>query len=289
LKAIEDQVTAGIITRSEGDQQQLSAIAQMQPLIEGMALSGQSFANAMQGALDPTKLQEFIDKLNLVTGSGARLNAELDRTGKIISDGIGKGVDTTLAAAYDSLVLVAQGSATWGETFEAAGRAILQSLAQILKEIALTIIKEQILIQIQLIRKSLSGASGNLSESATGAAVFHSGGIVGSAASRTRAVSPAWFANAPRYHSGGIVGIQPNEYPAILQRNEEVLSASDPRNVMNGGLTGGNAAQPQAQRFVLVDDRSRVAEAMAGSEGEEVTMIHLRKNIPTLRQMIKGG
>lgn len=289
LKAIDDQAVAGVITRSEADRQQLEVIAQMQPLIDGMALSGQSFANAMQGALDPTKLQEFIDKLNLVTGSGARLNAELDRTGKLITEGIGKGVDTTLAAAYDSLVLVAQGSATWGDAFETAGRAILQTLAQILKEIAITIIKEQILIQIQLIRKALSGASGNLSESATGAAVFHSGGLVGATANRTRTVSPAWFANAPRYHAGGVVGIQPGEYPAILQKNEEVLSNSDPRNVLNGSLKGGNAAQPQAQRFVLVDDRSRVAEAMAGAEGEEVTMIHLRKNIPTLRSLIKGA
>ncbi len=290
LKAIDDQALAGVISRSEADQQQIAVIGQMQPLIDGMALSGQSFANAMQGALDPTKLQEFIDKLNLVTGSGARLNAELDRTGKIINEGIGKGVDTTLAAAYDSLVLVAQGSATWGDAFETAGKAILQTLAQILKEIAATIIKEQILIQIQLIRKALSSSSGNLSEAATGAGgVYHSGGVVGAVPNRMRTVSANWFANAPRYHAGGIAGIQPGEYPAILQKNEEVLSNSDPRNVLNGGLKGGNGAQPQAQRFVLVDDRSRVAEAMAGAEGEEVTMIHLRKNIPTLRTLIKGA
>jgi hypothetical protein len=38
----------------------------------------------------------------------------------------------------------------------------------------------------------------------------------------------------------------------------------------------------------LVDDRSRVAEAMAGAEGEEVIVQHLRKNIATVRAMVRG-
>lgn len=289
VKSIEDKVAAGILTRSEGDQAQLDAIAKIQPQLEGMVLSGQAFANAMQGSLDPVKLQEFIDKLLLVQGSASRMNAELDRTGTIINDGIGKGVDATLSTTYDSLVKVAQGSASWGDAFQAAGVSILQTLAQILKEIAATIIKEQILIQIQMIRKSLSAGSGNLTESATGAAVFHAGGVVGQSATRKRSVPSDWFAGAPRYHSGGVPGLSADEYTAILKKNEEVLTTTDPRNVLNGGMQGGNAAQPQAQRFVLVDDRARMAEAMAGAEGEEVTMIHLRKNIPTLRQMIKGA
>lgn len=84
-----------------------------------------------------------------------------------------------------------------------------------------------------------------------------------------------------------MVGLAPNEVPAVLQKNEEVLSTTSPRNIMNGGAAAGGQ-QTTAQRFVLVDDRSRVAEAMNTPEGEAVTLVHIRKNIPTLRQLFKG-
>lgn len=270
LQTIENQVQAGIITREQADQRQRETIAQLQPQIETLVADGQEFALSISGAFDPIKLQEFLDKLQLVTGSGARLNAELIRTGKVANESITKLVDSGLNAAYDSLVEVTKGTKSWGDAFKTVGAAILQTLAQILREIAIAMARKMIL-------------------TALGVPVAHSGMVVGQGSNRTRAVSPGWFMGAPRYHAGGIVGLRPDEYPAILQKNEEVLSRSDPRNVLNGGLSGGNASQAKAQRFVLVDDRSRVAEAMAGSEGEEVTMVHLRKNIPTLRQLIKGG
>ncbi len=46
---------------------------------------------------------------------------------------------------------------------------------------------------------------------------------------------------AIRYHSGGLAGLRPDEYSAILQRGEEVLTRDDPRNRLNGG--GSELAQ----------------------------------------------
>jgi hypothetical protein len=69
------------------------------------------------------------------------------------------------------------------------------------------------------------------------ASVFHGGGVVGASGGRSRAVSPVAWAGAERYHDGGVVG----EVPAILQRGEEVLTASDPRhrdNLTTGGRRG---------------------------------------------------
>jgi hypothetical protein len=57
---------------------------------------------------------------------------------------------------------------------------------------------------------------------------------------------------------------------------------------MNGAAQGGSGSTGKGTRFVLVDDRSRVAEAMAGAEGEEVIVQHLRKNIATVRAMVRG-
>ena len=36
-------------------------------------------------------------------------------------------------------------------------------------------------------------------------------------------------------HSGGIPGLKSDEYATVLQKNEEVLAANNPRNILNGG------------------------------------------------------
>lgn len=53
-----------------------------------------------------------------------------------------------------------------------------------------------------------------------GVAGLHGGGIVGKDHSFIRRVDPAIFAIAPRLHTG----LRPDEFPAILQRGEQVLS-----------------------------------------------------------------
>ena len=282
VRTTEALVAAGILTRSQGEERNRQYITQIQPLVDDLATKSATFAVGLRGAYDPVALDEFLAKLQLARVSGDQLNASLNQTGQIVRQGFEGGINTALNTFADSLVEVAQGTKDWGDAFDAVGRSILQSLAQVLRQIAVTILQQQILATWQAItgtRPVTAGfGAGN---------VMHSGGIVGGVQNRTRSVPTAWFANAPRYHSGGVVGLAPDEYPAILQRNEEVLAASDPRNVLNGGgLT--RQAESRPQRFVLVDDRARLAEALAGSEGEEVTMLHVRKNIPTLRQMLKG-
>jgi hypothetical protein len=53
-------------------------------------------------------------------------------------------------------------------------------------------------------------------------AMFHDGGLVGYSNTAMRAVSPAIFAGAPRFHDG----LGDDEFPAILQRGERVLTAN---------------------------------------------------------------
>ena len=104
----------------------------------------------------------------------------------------------------------------------------------------------------------------------------------------TRSVAVEAFTNAARYHEGGLAGFKPGEVPAVLMKNEEVLTRDDPRHVLNGGKAAAGAPTDSAgNRFVLVDDRARVPEAMASSEGEKVTLVHLKKNIATLKQWLR--
>ena len=289
LRTISDLQAAGQLSRPDAEARAQQLISQTQPQIEALATSSRAFAESIRAALDPATFDEFIARLDLAVAGGARLVTQFDLVGQKINAGIGQGVEGALNSMADKLIEVANRTGDWGDVFEAAGKTILQTLAQVLRDIAITILREEMLIAIQRVRIALSVASGGFSGASTsaGSGVMHSGGVVGQGFNRTRNVSPMLFAGAPRYHTGGIVGLAPDEYPAILQKNEEVLSASDPRNIMNGGGMG-RAAEQRPQRFVLVDDRARLAEALAGSEGEEVTMLHLRKNVPTLRQLLKG-
>jgi hypothetical protein len=52
--------------------------------------------------------------------------------------------------------------------------------------------------------------------------LFHEGGLVGYSNTAMRSVSPAIFAGAPRFHDG----LGDDEFPAILQRGERVLTAN---------------------------------------------------------------
>jgi murein DD-endopeptidase MepM/ murein hydrolase activator NlpD len=139
-----------------------------------------------------------------------------------------------------------------------------------------------------------AAASALLVANAVGAAsggVLHSGGIAGSA-TRSRSVSPAWFRNATRYHSGGVAGLRANEVPAILERGEEVITKSDVRHRMNGGMESGGVRGSgpgggRSQTHVLAIGDKEIASAMAGAAGEDVTLTHLRRNKETVRQLLR--
>jgi phage-related minor tail protein len=81
-----------------------------------------------------------------------------------------------------------------------------------------------------------SGGEGGAAGAVGVAASFHLGGIVGRRLTEQPAAA-SMFEHAAKYHSGGTVlgrkeipGLRYNEVPAILLRNEEVLTARDPRH-----------------------------------------------------------
>lgn len=86
----------------------------------------------------------------------------------------------------------------------------------------------------------LASAFGNLFNSGGGGGgglfspFLHAGGRVGSGTQHLRQVPPEIFRFAPRYHRGGIAGLEPDEVPAILRRNELVLTEEQQRGL--GGM-----------------------------------------------------
>jgi hypothetical protein len=90
------------------------------------------------------------------------------------------------------------------------------------------------------------------------------------------------FDNAVRYHSGGIAGIRPDEVPTILQRGEEVLTASDPRHRNNGG--GGSMV------VEVIDQRGSDAPEIEQQTSSENGIQRLRLFIKeTVKGELSGG
>jgi hypothetical protein len=74
------------------------------------------------------------------------------------------------------------------------------------------------------------------------ASLFHEGGRVGGPAPR-RPVPALTFAGAPRLAGGTMPSLRPDEIPAILHRDEEVLTAQQARILRKGGESTRNVTQ----------------------------------------------
>jgi hypothetical protein len=115
------------------------------------------------------------------------------------------------------------------------------------------------------------------------APVAHGGGVVGKTAFPKRMVPPALFAGAPRLHNG----LRSNEFPAIVERGEEIRSKRQvAASKMSGGqmesLLGqilGVLQQRQILNATIVDSRDVVTlQQMEGREGEKLVMGHVGRN-----------
>lgn len=283
LKTIADQETASLITSEEARTQTEQTITTLQPQIEGLVDVAKAFAESLRGALDPVTLDAFIAKLELAKVSGKSLNDTFKITGKQIEDLItarSLQAFNTMGEAIGGAIV---GQRSWSDAIRDTGRAFLTFAADFMREIAAMIMKQLILKAIQ--NSSWGGAISGL----IGGAVKHEGGLVGVGTGPVRQVSPFMFMGAPRYHTGGIAGLAPNEYPAILKRNEEVLRTDDPRNILNGGLSG-QAAAPTVQSNVkimnMVDSASVVSEGLSTQEGERAIINVIRANRTAIKSIV---
>lgn len=98
---------------------------------------------------------------------------------------------------------------------------------------------------------------------------YHDGGTVGRDGTPIMAPAALWN-DAPRLHSG----LKADEYPAILQRGEEVKSRRDVQAESNR-----RERQPELKaKIINVMDPSVVGDYMATDEGEQMVMNIVQKN-----------
>ena len=89
----------------------------------------------------------------------------------------------------------------------------------------------------------------------------------------------------PRYHEGTPgVGLKRNEQVAVLERGEKVLTERQQQlEAQQKARTDGGG---KSLRQVLAFGDDQVAAAMSGAAGEDVTITHIRRNTPLLKQLL---
>lgn len=179
----------------------------------------------------------------------------------------------SVADGFGGLIM---GTKSWGDALNGVLNAGLALVGQFTQAIGQAIIQ---LMAMRIAKQLLSGGLG----------IFHDGGIVGSSGGRTRKDTGgelAW-AVAPRFHTGGGMGLKRDEYRAVLQRGEEVLTADDPRHIRNLGKGGGGGnEQPGSFKQVLLLDPEEVPRAMQSKSGERALLTLIKANKPTIKQML---
>lgn len=293
LKVISDRLADQKISVEDARIQSNAVIAEMQPQIEQLTAAGRTLAESVQGAFDPVKIQAFLASLDRADASAGRLTQRFTQFQQMVGSGGMQLINQTLQNAGNHLERMASGAESVSQGFKGMLRDSLLFFADFLRKIAIAIIQQMIFNALKSSGNPYLAAIGSAgSASNTGAAAIqHVGGFHLGSSSRTRQVPMGWFSNAPRYHQGGFAGLGPNEYAAVLEKNEEVLAKDSPRNALNGGAAlGGTPEADQASglKFVLLDDRSKVADAMQSVEGERVILHTLTRNLSTVKQLISG-
>lgn len=140
-----------------------------------------------------------------------------------------------------------------------------------------------------------SSASSGLGAAGGAFGMAHTGGIIGRTTMRRSYAPVSVFANAVRHHTGGIIGSQPglqaNEVPIIGERGEEVLTKQDPRhrdNLGKGGSgagTSGDTMQPIFNVQPVLSEQT-VLEALQGSQGQKLLLVHIGKQPQKFRQAL---
>lgn len=312
---------AGGITSAEAQQRIRNAYAESNLQLSEAIDRLQEFNNAARetNAIAPAAFELTNARIQLFRQQLTYVDPEMTRLRESFTNTFGQGAVQMFSGVADAIGGVITGSQRLGSVWAALRNGFLSMISSVLRGLAETILKTQMLAVAQQALNWLglsggggkSGASsggsglniGSLITSAIGAIggwfggapimentagggmlKFHSGGVVGLDGTPVKG-NPYWFANAPRYHSGGMVGLAPDEQAAILQTGEEVLSRNDPRNIMNGLKTGGSGGASSIKQ-VLVLNEDEMRQAMASKAGEQIVITHLKRNVGTVRSIL---
>lgn len=287
LQLINTQVQLGTMTQLEGYVQANLAQDEYNAKIQTEIAAFQTLVSTIQqgGPLwMALGLDETIAKFAQVNVEAKKLtNTELFK--KNFFPQIAQGAANAFVVLGQGLAQAAQGAGTVEDAFKAAGDAFLTFAADFLQQIAQMIIQQAIL-------NALQGNGGTFQQIIGQAfgATGHTGGTVKSgkigSGNAVRKISPLTFAAgyAGTFHEGGMPGLKTGEVTAILKKREEVVTADDPRNVLNGGMSGGS--QPDITVINTTDSASVVQQGWQSTGTMRVVLNSIRANKGAFKQAL---
>lgn len=272
------------LAREMGDASALTSLRTELEAVNARLQEAIPGAIAMWRAVGGAEAEAAIARLRTAQIETSRLGGEMGWFGLSVQtwNGIFDSALNGLMGAFDAM---GQAIANGENAFKAFGMSVLQTLAQVLQQIAVTIIRMMIL-------RMLSGAGGPIGNwasaalTAGGGMMGHTGGIVGTSAigSGNRiGKGPDWVSAI--YHTGGIAGLAPDEVNATLRVGEEIVTETDPRHRNNmGGSKPADTGTRLSQ--VLAIGEKQIADALRGKDGRDVMLTHIKTDAPTIRRIL---
>ena len=282
-------VELGLKTQADAQRDTAAAFANSQPMIQAQVAVIQQTLDLMRelGVVQPQVYDAWIAKLQAVTAQSTYTNENVLKLNNLVQNQLLQGGMNMFDSFAKGLAGLATGTMSVGDAFNGLLDTFLNFAATFLAEIAKMIIQALILKAIQS-ALGLPGGGGGL-----GGFFFHSGtgpgGVGGGSSRRTRSsfdLHPSMLAAVPRYHEGTQgAGLKNNEMVAVLERGEKVLTEEQQRAEAKRNAGGGDSGGGLRQVLAFGDDQ--VAAAMQGTAGEKVTVTHLRRNVPLIKQLLK--
>lgn len=279
LQNVQVQQQQGNLTDLEAKQQIAAIDANYVPQINAATDATLKLAEANKAAFDPLAFQNMVAKLQAIPPSLKTVKNEL-----ISAQQVNEKISGGIAGGFEAF---ADAAAKGENAVQAMGQAFTTFALDFAKQIVQMILKQMILNALQA---SFGGGGGAIAGAINGL-VAHGGGVVGQSTGRSKNVSPGWFAGAPKYHTGGVVGLAPDEYPAILQKNEEVLAKNDPRNILNSDRAAAAGGAPSQQPINLkmvnaIDSTSVLQDALSTVAGEQTFLNVIKANRAAVRNIL---
>lgn len=289
LDLIAVQEKTGLLSSIQARERAAQVVSETQPKIEQLVATGLEYVDVMIKAAEAAgRSTVALDtvKAKLIEARESAKGLRVDfinaaQVNEMLATGATSAFGTMAQAISDAVF----GVNTWKNAIMATRNAFLSFAADFLMSLGKMILKQALLNALQKATEGSTGGFGGMISTAVNAMLKHSGGVVGNGGA-SRMAHASWFANAPRFHGGGIPGLSANEYPAILKKNEEVLTESDPRNVLNGGKTGSQTSPMGLKIINMIDSGSVVSEGLATREGEKSIFNFIRANRVGLKQIL---
>jgi hypothetical protein len=294
-------VKLGVLTQTDAQNQARAAYAATSVEINKQIEAQKSLlAAALQSkSITQTGYDAAIAKLNLLGQQAQYTDQRYVQLRESMNQLINQQFMQFIDSIAQTLANVADGTESVTDGLKDIALAFVKFIAQTLIGIGELIIQALILSAIDKATGGIiSGllafykATGGSSSSGVGGilGMKHNGGTVGSYSGGVQStsrvgVTPAMIAAAPRYHDGTPgVGLSSNEQLAVLERGEKVVTEEQQRREAAAQGSGGGA--PNGIRQVLAFGDDQIAGSMASSAGEQVVLTHIKRNGPTIKQML---